>query len=177
MFLVARSEGDPLSLAAGIRDRVRHVDPDIPTSAVRTMEERVQASLASPRLQAGVLGTFASLALALAGVGIYGLMAYTMRQRTREIGIRMAIGADPRSILAFFLRKGVAIVCAGIVVGLAAAFVLTRVLRSQLFEVSTTDPMVFAAVTVVLAAVAITAVSVPAHRATRLEPVAALRED
>jgi putative ABC transport system permease protein len=177
MYLVARSEGDPLALAAGIRDRVRNVDPDVPTSDVRTMEDRVSASLASPRLQAIVLGTFAGLALVLAGVGIYGVMAYAMRQRTREIGIRMAIGASSRSILALFLKKGFAMVFAGIAGGLAAAFALTRVLRSLLFEVSTIDPMVFMGVTVVLAVVAMTAAAIPAYRAARLQPVAALRED
>jgi predicted permease len=177
MYLVARSEGDPLALAAGIRDRVRQVDRDIPTSAVRSMEDRVSASLASPRLQAIVLGTFAGLALGLAGVGIYGVMSYSMRQRTREIGIRMAIGASSRSILGLFLKRGFAIVYAGIACGLVAAFALTRVLRTLLFEVSPSDPIVFAGVTVVLAAVAMAAAWIPAHRATRLEPLVALRED
>ena len=177
LYLVVRSEGDPLALAAGIRDRVRHVDRDIPTSAVRTMEDRVSAALAPPRLQAVVLGTFAGLALGLAGVGIYGVMSYSMRQRTREIGIRMAIGASSRSILGLFLKKGFAIVCAGIASGLVAAFALTRVLRALLFEVSPSDPRVFAGVTLLLAAVAITAAWIPAYRATRLQPLAALRED
>ena len=177
MYVVARSEGDPLGLAAGIRDRVRQIDPDIPTSAVRTMEDRVSASLASPRLQAVVLGTFAGLALLLAGVGIYGVMSYSMRQRTREIGIRMAIGAGSRSILALFLRRGLDIVAAGIACGLAAAFALTRVLRSLLFEVSPSDPAVLAGVTVLLAAVAMTAAWVPAYRGSRLHPVVALREE
>jgi putative ABC transport system permease protein len=177
MYLVVRSEHDPMALLAGIRDRVRQVDPDVPASDIRTMEDRVSASLASPRLQAIVLGTFAGLALVLAGVGIYGVMAYAMRQRTREIGIRMAIGASSRSILALFLKKGFAMVFAGIAGGLAAAFALTRVLRSLLFEVSTIDPMVFMGVTVVLAVVAMTAAAIPAYRAARLQPVVALRED
>jgi putative ABC transport system permease protein len=177
MYVVARSDGDPLALAAGIRERVREIDPDIPTSAVRTMEDRVAASLASKRLQAVVLGTFAGLALLLAGVGIYGVMSYSMRQRTREIGIRMAIGAGAGAILALFLKRGLAIVLAGIAAGLAAAFALTRVLRSLLFEVSPRDPAVFAAVTALLAVVAMAAAWVPAHRGSRLHPVAALRED
>jgi ABC-type antimicrobial peptide transport system permease subunit len=141
------------------------------------MEGRVSASLASPRLQAIVLGTFAGLALVLAGVGIYGVMAYSMRQRTREIGIRMAVGASSPSILALFLKKGFAMVFAGLAGGLAAALAVTRVLRSLLFEVSTIDPMVFVGVTVVLAVVAMTAAAIPAYRASRLQPVVALREE
>jgi putative ABC transport system permease protein len=177
MFLVVRAEEDPLALAAAVRDRIREVDPDVPASAVRTMEDRVSASLAQPRLRAIVLGTFAGLALLLAGVGTYGVMAYGARQRTREIGIRMAIGASSRTILTLLLGRGFALVAAGLGAGLLGALALTRALRTLLFGVSTSDPLVFVGVTAMLAAIAMTAAWLPARRATRLQPVAALREE
>ena len=149
----------------------------MPVSAVRTMDDRVSASLAQPRLQAVVLGTFAGLALLLAAVGIYGVMAYATRLRTREIGIRMAIGAGSRAILRLLLARGLAMVLAGIAAGLLGAFALTRALRTLLFEVSPSDPWVFAAVTVVLTGVGMLAAWLPARRATRLAPLAALREE
>jgi putative ABC transport system permease protein len=177
MYLVVRAEKDPLGLAAAIRDRIRQVDPDVPASSIRTMEDRLSASLAQPRLQALVLGTFAGLALLLAGVGIYGVMSYAARQRTREIGIRMAIGASSRAILTLLLGRGLLLVAAGLTAGLLGAVALTRALRTLLFGVSTSDPLVFVGVTAVLATVAMVAAWVPARRATRLEPVVALREE
>jgi predicted permease len=176
MFLVVRAP-DPLALMKGIRDRIRQVDPDIPASSVRTMEDRVSASLARPRLHAIVLGTFAGLALLLAGVGTYGVMSYAARQRTREIGIRMAVGASSRAILTLLLGRGLVMVAAGVAAGLVGAAGLTRALRTLLFGVSTSDPLVFGGVTATLAAIAMVAAWVPARRATRLEPVVALRED
>src|SRR5260221_3228217 len=177
MYLVVRAEKDPLGLAAGIRDRIRQVDPDVPASSIRTMQDRLSASLAQPRLQAVVLGTFAGLALLLAGVGIYGVWPYVARQRTREIGIRMAIGASSRAILTLLLGRGFLLVAAGLTAGLLGAIALTRALRTLLFGVSTSDPLVFAGVTAVLATVAMVAAWLPARRATRLEPVVALREE
>jgi len=177
MYLAVRADGEPAALGPAIAERVRQVDPDVPVSALRTMEERVSASLAQPRLQAVVLGAFAGLALLLAAVGIYGVMSYATRQRTREIGIRMAIGAGSRAILRLLLARGVAMVAAGIGAGLLGAFALTRLLRSLLFEVSPSDPLVFAAVTAVLTGVGMLAAWLPARRATRLLPVAALREE
>jgi putative ABC transport system permease protein len=137
----------------------------------------VSASLAQPRLRTVVLGTFAGLALLLAAVGIYGVMSYAARQRTREIGIRMAIGASTRAILRLFLARGAAMVGGGIAAGLLGAVALTRALQTLLFGVSTSDPLVFAGVTTMLAAVAMVAAWVPARRATRLDPVVALREE
>jgi ABC-type antimicrobial peptide transport system permease subunit len=177
MFLVVRAESDPLSLAAAVRDRIRHVDPDVPASAVRTMTERVSASLDQPRLQAVVLGTFAGVALLLAGVGVYGVIAYAARQRTREIGIRMAIGASSRAILALLLGRGFVLVGTGLAAGVLGALALTRVLRTLLFGVSPSDPAVFLGVTAMLGTIAMVAAWVPARRATRLEPVVALREE
>jgi putative ABC transport system permease protein len=177
MYLVVRAEQDPRGLAAAIRDGIREVDPDVPASSVLTMEDRVAASLAQPRLQAIVLGTFACLALLLAGVGTYGVMSYSTRQRTREIGIRMAIGASSRAVLSLLLGKGLVMVAAGIAAGLLGALALTRALRTLLFEVSPSDPLVFIGVTAALATVAMVAAWVPARRATRLQPLAALREE
>jgi putative ABC transport system permease protein len=177
MYLVVRSSEDPVGLAAAIRDRIRQVDPDVPASSIRTMEDRVSASLAQPRLRTIVLGTFAGLALLLAAVGIYGVMSYAARQRTREIGIRIAIGATSRTILTLLLGRSFVLVVAGIAAGLVGAVALTRALRTLLFGVSTSDPLVFAGVTAALAAVAMVAAWVPARRATRLEPVVALREE
>jgi predicted lysophospholipase L1 biosynthesis ABC-type transport system permease subunit len=177
MFLVVRAASDPDSLAAALRERIRRVDPDVPASAVQTMEARTSASLAGPRLHTGVLGAFAGLALLLAATGIYGVMSYAVRQRTREIGIRMAVGAGARAILALLLREGLALVAAGIGLGLLGAAALTRTLQALLFDVSATDPLVFAGITSLLLAVAGLAAWLPARRATRLDPLLALRED
>jgi len=177
MYLVARTEQDPETLAAAVRERIGHVDPDVPASRIRTMDDRVAGSVAQPRLQAIVLGAFAALALVLAAVGIYGVMWYSARQRTREIGIRMAIGADSRAILGLLLGKGLVLVVAGIAAGLLGALAMTRVLRTLLYEVSPSDPVVFVAVPAALGVIAMLAAWVPAQRATRLEPLVALRED
>jgi putative ABC transport system permease protein len=177
MYLVLRTQSDPLAWAGAVRDRLREVDPDVPASSIRTMADRVSASMDPPRLQAIVLGTFAGLALLLAAVGVYGVMAYAARLRTREIGIRMAIGATSRAILALLLERSVVLIGAGIAAGLLGAALLSGVLRTLLFGVSPNDPMVFAGVTATLALVALAAAWVPARRATRIAPAVALRED
>jgi putative ABC transport system permease protein len=177
MYLVARAHTNPRGLAGAIRGRIREVDPDVPASGILTMDDRVSASLARPRLQAAVLGTFALLALFLAAVGTYAVMSYAARQRTREIGIRMAIGASSRAILALLLGRGFAVVGMGLAAGVVGALALTRALRTLLFGVSTSDPAVFLGVTAMLGTIAMVAAWLPARRATRLEPVAALRED
>jgi predicted permease len=177
MYLVVRTSGDPDAFVAGVRDRIRQVDAEVPASRVQTMEANVSATLARPRLHALVLGGFAGLALLLAATGIYGVMAHAARQRTREIGIRMAIGASRQAILALFLRQGLALAAAGALLGLLGAALLTRTLQTMLFEVSSTDPLVFATITTVLLAVALAAAWLPARRATRLDPLMALREE
>jgi ABC-type antimicrobial peptide transport system permease subunit len=177
MFLVVRAHGDPGGLLGAVRERVRQVDPDVPVSNAQTMQARVSASVAQPRLQTIVLGTFASLALVLAAVGVYGVTAYAVRQRTREIGIRMALGAGRRAILALLLGKGVAMVATGVGAGVVGALALTRAMRMLLYGVSATDPLVFVALTAVLALVALFAALLPARRATRLDPVIALRDE
>src|SRR5262249_12849784 len=151
MFLVVRAHGDPAGLVGAVRARVRQVDPDVPVSSVQTMQARVSASVAQPRLQTIVLGTFAGLALVLAAVGVDGVIAYAARQRTGEIGIRMALGAGRPAILALLLGKGVAMVVTGVGAGLVGALALTRAMRTLLYGVSATDPLVFVALTSVLA--------------------------
>jgi predicted permease len=177
MYLVAHTTGDPSALVAALRDRIRRVDGEVPASDVQTMEERVSASLARPRLHAILLATFAGLALLLAATGIYGVVAHATRVRTREIGIRMAVGAEPSAIRALFLREGLALVAAGALAGLLGAAALTRTLRTLLFDVSSTDPTVFGVITAALVAVALLAAWLPARRATRLDPLVALREE
>jgi predicted permease len=177
MYVVMSTSDDPALLVGAARDRIKRVDPDVPASSIQTMDERVSTSLAGPRLQAIVLGVFAGLALVLAATGVYGVMAHAARQRTREIGIRMALGADPRAILSLILRQGLALVAAGIATGLMGAAALTRTLQTLLYDVSPTDPLVFAGITVVLAVVALLAAWLPARRATHLDPLVALRED
>ncbi len=177
MYLVVRAAGDPSALVGAIRERIRQVDPDVAVSNVQTMDARVSASVARPRLHTIVLGAFAGLALLLAATGIYGVMSNAARQRTREIGIRMALGASPSAILALFLRQGIAMVAVGVTAGLLGAAALTRALRTLLFGVSATDPLVFASIALLLSAVALVAAWLPAQRATRLDPVVALRED
>jgi ABC-type antimicrobial peptide transport system permease subunit len=177
MYLVVRASGDPGALAPAIRERIRQVDPDVPASGVQTMNARVSASVARPRLHTILLGAFAGLALLLAAVGIYGVMSDAAERRTREIGIRMAVGAGSPAILGLFLRQGLAMVLVGVAAGLLGAFALTRAMQTLLFEVSPTDPLVFAGITLVLATVALVAAWVPARRATRLDPLVALRED
>ncbi len=177
MFLVVRAAENAGDLMPAIRDRIRRVDPDIPASSVRTMEARAAAARAAPQRQTRILGAFAGLALLLSATGVYGVTSYTARQRTREVGIRMAVGAGSRSILALFLRQGVTLVGIGILAGLAGAGLLTRSLQALLYQVSATDPWVFAAITALLLAVALAAAWLPARRATRLDPVVALREE
>jgi putative ABC transport system permease protein len=177
LYLVVRAAADPRALVAGLRGRLRQVDPEVPLSNVQTMAARVSSSMGRTRLQTLVLGSFAGLALLLAAVGIYGVMAHAGQQRTREIGIRMAVGATSRSILTLFLRQGLAMVGLGLSAGLLGAAALTHTLRTLLFEVRPTDPLVFATVTLVLAAVGLLAAWIPARRATRLDPLVALREE
>jgi putative ABC transport system permease protein len=177
MFLTVRAAGDPMSVVGAIREQIRQVDRDQPVASIQTMEARVSASVSQPRLQMDVLGAFAGLAILLAAIGIYGVISYTVTQRTREIGIRMALGAGRREVLRLVLRQGFTMVIAGLATGLAGAMLLTRVLRTLLFGVSTTDPAVFASIVVLLSATAWLATYLPARRATRVDPLVALRDE
>jgi putative ABC transport system permease protein len=173
--LVVSTAVEPLSLAATVRRTVWEVDRDQPVSKIRTMEEIVSQSVARQRFSMLLLGIFAALALVLAAVGIYGVMSYSVAQRTREFGIRMALGAQRSDVLKLAVGQGLKLVLIGIVIGLAAAFVLTRVMSSLLFGVSATDPATFMIISLVLIGVAVVASFIPARRATKIDPMVALR--
>jgi ABC-type antimicrobial peptide transport system permease subunit len=176
VFLVARTEGDPMSVVGAIRAEVQKMDPNVPLGRVRTMGEVVAAALATPRFTGFLLGAFAALALALAAVGIYGVVAYHVSRRTQEIGIRMAIGAGRMQVLGMVLRQGLGFAGAGISAGCLGAFVLTRMMQDLLYDVKPHDPLTFAAVAAGLLVVALVATLLPAWRATRVSPTLALRE-
>jgi putative ABC transport system permease protein len=177
LFVTLRAERDPLALMAPLRDEVRRVDPDQSIANISTFESRVSRAAAQPRLQSSLLGFFAAIALLLAAIGIYGVMAVAVVQRTREIGIRMALGAVRRDVLALVVRQGFALAAIGLLVGVAGALALTRVMQSMLFSVSATDPAVFATIVALLAAVALAACYLPARRATGVSPLVALRHE
>jgi predicted permease len=172
---VVRTEADPQSLANAFRRELQAVDKELPLYDVRTMDQLVSRSVSEPRFNMVLLAVFAGLALALASIGIYGVMAYSVAERTREIGIRMAMGAKPEDVLELVLRQGTALIVMGLGVGLAAAFALTRVISSFLFGVSAADPAAFAGITLLLGAVALIACYIPARRATKVDPMVALR--
>jgi predicted permease len=174
--LVIRAQGDPLALAPTVERIVRDIDPALPVADVRTLEQNVRGSIAQPRFLTLLLGVFAGVALLLASVGTYSVMSYSVAERTREMGIRMAIGAEPGRVQALVLRQGVLLTAVGLALGLAGAFALTRFLASQLYDVGATDPRTFVAVPLLLGAVAVLACYIPARRATRIDPVEALRE-
>jgi predicted permease len=176
-YQVARTAGDPAAVAAAIVREIRAVDPTIPVYDVRTMDDRMHGSMARQRFAAIMLGAFAVFALILAAVGVYGVMSYLVSQGTHDIGVRMALGASRGSILQLVVRQGMELTGAGVVVGLIGAVLLTRVMSTLLFGVSATDPVTFSFVPLVLIAIAIVACYLPARRATRVDPVIALREE
>jgi predicted permease len=177
MNIVLRTSTDPASMTSAVKSATHEVDPDLPLYDVRTMSQRVEISLARRRFAMLLLGLFAALALALATIGIYGVMAYLVNQGTREIGIRMALGATQRNILNLIVRKGMALAFSGALIGLAAAFALTRLMRTLLFDVSSNDPATFLAIALLLAAVAFLASYIPARRAARIDPMLSLRSE
>lgn len=177
VFLVARTAGDPLSIVGAIRNEVRQMDANVPVANVRSMNEVVAASLATPRLTGFLLMAFASIALALAAIGIYGVLAYVVSQRTQEIGIRLAIGADRSEVLAMVLRQGLTLAGIGIAAGLLGAVALSRLMATLLYGVGPNDPLTFAAVAAGLFLVALAASVLPARRATRVSPMTALRAE
>ena len=173
--LVIRTQGDPLSLVGGVRKEVNALDPDQPIAAIRPMTEWVAMSAAGARYRTTLLGLFALLAMILAATGIYGVISYSVAQRTQEIGVRMALGARPLDVLKLVVRQGMMLALIGVIVGLAGALALTRVMSSLLFGVTERDPITFVAVAALLIVVAFIACFVPAHRATRVDPLIALR--
>ncbi len=177
MNVVVRTGSDPAGLAAAVRQEIREIDPDLPIYNVRTMGDRVAESLARRRFAMLLLTLFAALALGLASVGVYGVIAYLVNQGARELGIRLALGATPRGILLLIVRQGMAVALAGVSIGLAAAFALTRLMQSLLFGVRATDPLTFGSIAVLLTLVALAASSIPALRAARIDPMVSLRAE
>jgi putative ABC transport system permease protein len=173
--LVVKTDVDPASLAATVRKTVWEIDKDQPVSNIRTMEEILLESIARQRFSMLLLAIFAGVALVLAAVGIYGVMSYSVAQRTHEIGIRMALGAQTGAVLKLAVAYGLKLVIAGVIIGLIAAFALTRVMATLLFGVTATDPTTFALISLLLIAVAAIASYIPARRATKVDPMIALR--
>jgi predicted permease len=173
--LVVKTDVDPASMAAAVRKAVWEIDKDQPISNIKTMEEILAGSIARQRFSMLLLGVFAGLALLLAAVGIYGVMSYSVAQRTHEIGIRMALGAQTGAVLKLAVGYGLKLVVAGVLIGLVAAFALTRLMSTLLFGVTPTDPATFALISLLLVAVAAIASYIPARRATKVDPLVALR--
>jgi predicted permease len=175
MSLVVRSSVEPSSLSASVRQVVNEVDKSVPVSSVQTMDHVVSESITQPRFNLFLLALFGSVAMLLSAAGIYGVTAYTVTQRTHELGIRIALGAQVSDVLKIILGKGMAVIGVGLVIGLASAFALMRLLRSLLFGVGENDPLTFAVITGVLFLVALLACYIPARRATKVDPLVALR--
>jgi putative ABC transport system permease protein len=175
MDIVVRAAGEPLSMLPAVRQRVRELDPELPVSTVRSMDQWLSASAAQPRLNAVLVAVFASVALLIAAIGVYGVLSYSVAQRTREIGLRMAMGAQRGNVLRLVVREGMLVSLAGIGAGIAAAIAVSRVLASLLYGVPERDPATFAVVAAALAVVALAACAVPAWRASKVDPIVALR--
>lgn len=174
-YVVVRAGADPLALANAVRRQVRAIDPDQPISDIKTMQGAFDATLGQRRLTMVLLGVFAGIALLLAAVGLYGVIAYSVAQRTAELGIRRALGAQSGDILRLVVGQGVGLTLAGIALGVGGALALARVMRGFLFEVSPSDPVTFAGIVLLFVAVALAASLLPARRALRIDPAAALR--
>ena len=173
--LVIRTQGDPTSIIAAVRREVQAIDPNQPVAEVKTLEQWVDTSVATPRYRTMLLGLLALLALVLAATGIYGVMSYSVAQRTHEIGVRMALGARQLDVLKLVVRQGMGLVLIGVALGLLSAIALTRVMSSLLFGVGARDPLTFVVVAMVLSLVAFVACYLPARRATKVDPLVALR--
>jgi putative ABC transport system permease protein len=168
---------EPQSVIADARRAVKDLDPDLALSFIMTLEQVVANSVAQPRFYMTLLAAFAMVAVALSAIGIYGVIAYLVGQRAREIGIRMALGASPRAVTAMVVREGAVMTSSGIAIGLGGAFLLTRLMRALLFEITPGDPITYIAVTALLAAVALAASCVPALRAAHVDPALTMRAE
>jgi putative ABC transport system permease protein len=176
-YLVVRTASDPITVAAGIRDVVHKVDPNLPITHITTMDGLLSDSVSPRRFSAVLVGIFAALALLLAAIGIYGVMSYTVSQRTREIGLRLALGAQLANVRGMILGQSLKLTLIGVGLGLAGAFVLARFLASLLFGIGTYDPVTFLGVALLLIGVALAASYVPARRAMYVDPIVALRSE
>ena len=175
LTVALRGGTDPAAMVSAVKSELRNLDPDLPMYYVRTMEQRVAESLARRRFSMMLLAVFAGVSLVLATIGIYGVMAYLVNQGTREIGIRMALGASRGKILSLVVLQGMALALSGVTIGLTAAFLLTRLIRSLLFGVEATDPVTFVGISLLLALIALLASYIPALRAARIDPMVSLR--
>ena len=172
-----RTTTDPASLTSAVNHELHEVDHDLPLYGVITMDQRVSASLARRRFTAILLALFAAFALALATVGIYGVMAYLVNQGTREIGIRMALGATQPTVLRLVVKQGMMLALSGVAIGLIAAFAFDRLVSGLLYGVKSTDPLTFTGIAVLLTIVALVASYIPARRAARIDPMICLRSE
>jgi putative ABC transport system permease protein len=172
-----RANGEPGALGDMVRREVQSVDPSIPVFSVQTMDEIVAKFLEQRRFALELLGVFAAVALLLASIGVYGVMAYTFSQRRNEIGIRLAMGAQRGDILKIAVGEGAVLVAFGLFAGLVGSVLLTRFLQTMLFDVKATDPITFVGISALLATVALGACFIPARRATRVDPLVALRHE
>ncbi|OLD81230.1 MAG: hypothetical protein AUF67_09000 [Acidobacteria bacterium 13_1_20CM_58_21] len=175
MTILVRASNDPLAIVSRARNELQHIDPELPMAGVATMDQLVADSLSRSRFTMLLLGIFAVVAVVPASVGLYGLIAYSVTQRTQELGIRIALGAQRRDVLRLVLGQGTRLTLLGVAVGVLAALAFSRLLSTLLFGVSATDPLTFAGVAAVLALVALMACFIPARRATRVDPIVALR--
>jgi predicted permease len=175
--IVARTNSDPASLIQAMRREIQRLDANLPVTEAKTMREHMRLSLFPLRAGAWVAGSFALLALALAGLGIYGVMSYATEQRTRELGVRMALGAQGADVLRLVMRQGLWLALTGLALGLAGALAVTQLMKSVLYGVSATDAVTFAGVTSLLALIVSLACYIPARQATKIDPLKALRHD
>jgi putative ABC transport system permease protein len=175
MYMAVRGDQNAGALIGQIKTEVWKLDKAIPLTRLRTMSEVIAASLSAQRFNMTLMGIFAGVALVLAAVGIYGVISYSVTQRTHEIGIRMALGAETGDVLRIVLKQGLSLAGLGVGIGLVAAFAVSRVMSTLLFGVSTTDPIIFGTISVVLTGVALGATLIPARRATKVDPMIALR--
>ena len=175
MTLAVRARSEPAQLTSIVRSELKAMDPNLPIASVAIMNDLLRDSLMLPRLYMSLFSIFAAVALILAAVGIYGVIAYNVTTRTHEIGVRMALGARQHDVLRLILREGGTLAVAGIVAGLGIAFAINSVMAALLFDVSTTDPLTFIGVPLLLLSVAVVATLIPARRAARVEPSVALR--
>jgi putative ABC transport system permease protein len=177
MNLLVRSTSDPLRLIPRVRSQVLAVDGDQPVYNIKTMENVFSQSLAEPQVITSLLATFAAVALILAAIGVYGVMSYSVVQRTHELGVRMALGAQQRHVLRMIVGQGLKLVLVGVAIGVMTAFAVTRVISNLLFGVTATDPLIFVMVPLLLVVIAMLASYFPARRALKVDPMIALRNE
>jgi putative ABC transport system permease protein len=166
-----------MTLAPAVRQEIKALDPDLSIAGMKPMQQVVGESVAEPRYRTMLLGLFAAAALLLSAIGLYGVISYAVTQRTHEIGLRMALGAQARDVLRLVVGQGIKLAIIGVLIGLGGALALTRLMKGLLFSVSSTDPMTFIAIPVLLVVVALLACWIPARRATKVDPMEALRHE